>query len=229
MSFFNGRIGNVVDEKGAVLGGPNDTAPMNVVFDNVVFHDVIQQGAEVHNECVFSQDPGLTIRNSTFTELRDDGPVHHPRRLVGPAAVRQRHAREQRVRPLSERLRLALLRALLEQRQVRERPRRQQLVRELGGILDNIGTGPYSGVWANNIGGGWSCLPGVTYRNNVGRSCGPSDKADEPRGSVRPAGMRVGRDAAVPVDGSRRRGLPSPRGLARDRRRQPGVRPADRS
>ena len=45
MTFMNGRIGNVVDQKGAVLGGPNDTAPMNVVFDNVEFHDVIQQGA----------------------------------------------------------------------------------------------------------------------------------------------------------------------------------------
>ena len=64
--FRNGRIGNVTDQKGALLGGHSSTAPMNLVIDNVEFHDVIQRGAEVHNECIFSQTPGLTIRNSTF-------------------------------------------------------------------------------------------------------------------------------------------------------------------
>ena len=59
--------------------------------------------------------------------------------------------------------------ALLVQRQVRERPRRQQHVRERRASSTTSAPGPYSGVWANNIGGGWSCLPGVTYRNNVGQ------------------------------------------------------------
>jgi hypothetical protein len=60
--FKNGRIGNVVDEKGALIGGAT-----GFVFDHVVFHDVIVTSSTVHNECVFSQAPNITIRNSRFT------------------------------------------------------------------------------------------------------------------------------------------------------------------
>ena len=66
VTFKNSRVGNVIDQKGALLGGWETTAPMNVVIDNVVFHDVYQQRSRVHNECIFSQVPGLTIRNSSF-------------------------------------------------------------------------------------------------------------------------------------------------------------------
>ena len=44
----------------------------------------------------------------------------------------------------------------------------------------NGGTG---GVWANNIGGGWTCEPGVTYVGNVGKTCGAQDKAVNPTSS----------------------------------------------
>jgi len=44
----------------------------------------------------------------------------------------------------------------------------------------NGGTG---GVWANNIGGGWTCEPGVTYVGNVGKACSGQDKAVNPSGS----------------------------------------------
>ena len=50
----------------------------------------------------------------------------------------------------------------------------------------HIGSGPYSGVWANNIGGGWQCLPGVTYRNNIGTKCDASDIAVNPSSSCGP-------------------------------------------
>ena len=50
----------------------------------------------------------------------------------------------------------------------------------------HIGNGPYSGVWANNIGGGWQCLPGVTYRNNIGKKCDASDRATSPEYSCGP-------------------------------------------
>ena len=40
--------------------------------------------------------------------------------------------------------------------------------RGIGIASEHIGPGPYSGVIANNIGGGWACLPGVTYSGNVG-------------------------------------------------------------
>ena len=50
----------------------------------------------------------------------------------------------------------------------------------------HVGSGPYSGVWANNIGGGWACLYGVTYRNNVGKVCHSSDKAVSPKSRCGP-------------------------------------------
>ena len=43
-----------------------------------------------------------------------------------------------------------------------------------------------SGVWANNIGGGWDCLPGITYRGNLGKRCTASDRAMEPSSSCAP-------------------------------------------
>jgi hypothetical protein len=195
MTFMNGRIGNVVDQKGAVLGGPNDTAPMNVVFDNVVFHDVIQRGAEVHNECVFSQTPGLTIRNSTFTNcatmdlfiLRGDWWGQQP---YGNITL------ENNVFGHSVNGSGWHYYGLYWSNDKFENVRVVNNTFENSVILDNIGSGPYSGVWANNIGGGWSCLPGVTYRNNVGKSCGPSDKAVSPAVSCFPPACNPGATAA---------------------------------
>ena len=62
----NSRVGNVVDEKGAMLGGSSSTAPTNLVIDNVEFHDIMVRGQDVHNECIMAHAPGITIRNSTF-------------------------------------------------------------------------------------------------------------------------------------------------------------------
>ena len=47
--------------------------------------------------------------------------------------------------------------------------------RGVGMAAEHIGEGPYSGVIANNVGGGWACLPGITYSGNVGTACGDSD------------------------------------------------------
>ena len=63
----NSRVGNVVDEKGAMLGGSSSTAKTNLVIDNVDFHDVRAVTSGVHNECIMAHAPGITIRNSTFT------------------------------------------------------------------------------------------------------------------------------------------------------------------
>jgi hypothetical protein len=61
----------------------------------------------------------------------------------------------------------------------------------------HVGPGPYTGVWANNIGGGWQCLPGVTYRNNVGKVCHSSDKAVNPTSSCYPPACNPGRTMPV--------------------------------
>ena len=72
-TFKNGQIGNVTDEKGALISGSNFT------FDNVLFHDVRLATAGVHNECVYAiVVPGFTIRNSTFRNCVDDGPRSSP-------------------------------------------------------------------------------------------------------------------------------------------------------
>lgn len=61
MTFKNGSIGNIVDEKGALVteGG--------IVFDNVLFHDVNIATPGVHLECIFAAVPeGMIIRDSEF-------------------------------------------------------------------------------------------------------------------------------------------------------------------
>jgi chitodextrinase len=60
-TFKNGSIGNVSDEKGAMISGPN------MLFDNVLFHDVVLRTAGVHLECIMALwNQGMVIRNSTF-------------------------------------------------------------------------------------------------------------------------------------------------------------------
>jgi hypothetical protein len=60
-TFKNGSIGNVVDQKGAMIDGPG------MVFDNVRFHDVVIRTNGVHSECIFASVPeGMIVRNSTF-------------------------------------------------------------------------------------------------------------------------------------------------------------------
>ena len=52
----------MVDEKGALV------TESGIVFDNVVFHDVVLRTAGVHNECIWAGVPeGMVVRNSTFT------------------------------------------------------------------------------------------------------------------------------------------------------------------
>ena len=61
VTFKNGSIGNILDQKGALIAGDNFT------FDNVYFHDVMIRGDGVHLECIYAiQTPGLVVKNSTF-------------------------------------------------------------------------------------------------------------------------------------------------------------------
>jgi hypothetical protein len=155
------------------------------VIDNVEFHDVIQRGAEVHNECVFSQSPGLTIRNSTFTNcatmdlfiIRGDwwgqptyGGVTLENNVFGHSTngngwhyygVYFSNGSFQNHRIVNNTF-------------------------ENSVAIVNQGGGPHSGIWANNIGGGWSCLSGVIYRNNIGKKCHDSDTATTPAHSCGP-------------------------------------------
>ena len=67
VTFRDASIGNVADEKGALVSGSHFT------FDNVVFHDAIMtpggEDSGVHMECVYAiVVPHFTVRNSTFRD-----------------------------------------------------------------------------------------------------------------------------------------------------------------
>ena len=61
--FKNASVGNVTDEKGS-LAHSNCTG---CVYDNVNFHDVRIATDGIHNECLYSQAPNITVKNSRFT------------------------------------------------------------------------------------------------------------------------------------------------------------------
>ena len=149
--------------------------------------------------------PGMTIRNSTFTNCstmdislgRGDWWGQPPYGNV----VLENNVFGHSTHGGAE---LALLRPRVVRRQGRERPRGQQHVRERGAHRGPAHRyGPYSGVWANNIGDGWECLPGVTYAGNVGQRCGGSDRA------VRPPAAACRRRPARPRHDARRVGDPA--------------------
>jgi len=181
----NSRIGNVVDQKGAVLGGSTSTRPMHVMFDRVTFHDVVQRTEGVHNECVFSETPGLEIRDSSFRNcatmdlfiLRGDTwgqPPYGSITLVNNVFGHSVNGDGWHYY------------SLYWSNDAFSNIRVVNNTFENNVILDNIGNGPYSGVWANNIGGGWSCLDGVTYAGNVGTKCSATDVATTPETSCAP-------------------------------------------
>ena len=188
VTFKNGRVGNVKDQKGALFGGWMSTASQHLVIDNVVFHDVLHTSDGVHNECIFSQSPGLTIRNSSFRNCatmdvslnRGDwwgqpayGGVTLENNVFGHSIMETTGWHHYGVAWFIGKV---------------ENVRVVNNTFENAVLTDdvNIGPGPYSGVWANNIGGGWECLRGITFRNNVGKKCHASDRAVSPASACGP-------------------------------------------
>ena len=111
MTVKNASLGNVADEKAMLATGANHTV------DNVIFHDAIYRTDGVHMECLYAIGvPGFTLRNSFFRDCAVMDVLLHLRILVDAeaAGLRQRHAREQRVRASGarEQRRLALLQPL---------------------------------------------------------------------------------------------------------------------
>jgi hypothetical protein len=201
VTFKNGRIGNVVDEKGALLGGWESTASMNVVIDNVVFHDVIQEGDGVHNECLYSMSPGVVIRNSTFTNCATmdlmvtrgfwwGQPSYGGITLENNVFAHSTNGSDPRWHAFG-----FLIHGEMGQL-TNARIVNNTFETRTGGVttaeIHNA-----SGVWANNIGGGWDCLPGMTYAGNVGKKCGATDVAANPSSSCAPPACPGASTAAV--------------------------------
>jgi hypothetical protein len=190
VTFRNGRIGNVVDEKGALLGGWSSTASMNVVIDNVVFHDVIQRGDGIHNECLYSMSPGVVIRNSTFTNCATmdlmvtrgfwwGQPSYGGITLENNVFAHSTNGSDPRWHYFG-----FLIHGEMGQL-TNARIVNNTFETPTGGVT-SAEIDSASGVWANNIGGGWDCLSGMTYAGNVGKKCGAADVAVNPSSSCAP-------------------------------------------
>jgi Right handed beta helix region len=179
----NSRIGNIECQKGALVGGdpgPPQPKTLGLVFDNVVFHDVLNSdpAAGCHNECLKVEAQAVTIRNSTFVNCatlsvsmgRGDTYGMQPYCCVvfeNNVVGHNTDAGD----GWHEGANFGWFVGSLD----RVRIVNNTFERGVGMAAEHIGPGPYSGVIANNVGGGWACLPGITYAGNVGTKCGESD------------------------------------------------------
>ena len=184
ITFKNGRIGNVGGQKGAFLHG-SDPSPKGVVIENTEIHDVRITAEGQHLECVMSHSPGVTFRGNTFRNCgvfdislgRGDwwgqpqyGNVTIENNLFG-------HTVDGGAGNGWHWYGLAWWLETLNNARVVN----NTFENEVSMDRSTVGTG---GVWANNIGGGWDCVPGVTYTGNVGKSCSAQDKAVSPPSST---------------------------------------------
>ncbi|MDA0180307.1 Ig-like domain-containing protein [Solirubrobacter phytolaccae] len=175
--FKNGRVGNITDEKGALIG------PNRFTFENVVFHDVRVTDPLVHNECIYATGAeGLTIRRSTFYACATMD-LFVTNFVGGPAFGN------------------VTLENNVFTHSTMEAPDSWHFyslgVHEVVGALRNwtvrnntfeigMSSGPRTGTgrWVGNL-GAWDCITGVTYRYNVGQSCSDMDSGVYPASSTK--------------------------------------------
>jgi hypothetical protein len=184
ITFRNGRIGNVGGQKGAFLHGVSSTAPQGIVIENTEIHDVRITASGQHLECVMSHSPGVTFRGNTFRNcgvfdislgLGDwwgqpqYGNVTIENNLFG-------HSVDGGAGGNWHYYGLAWWLDNLDGARVVNNTFENAVSMDRA----TRGTG---GVWANNIGGGWTCEPGVVYTGNVGQACSAQDKAVSPASS----------------------------------------------
>ena len=185
MTFKNGRIGNVGGQKGAMLGGDEtDSSKHNVVIENTLFHDVRILSSGDHLECAMSHTPGVTFRGNTFRNCgvfnislgRGDW---YGQGQYGNVTIENNdfgHTVDGGAGGGWHYYGLAWWLTTLDGARVVNNTFENPV------SMDRAVSG--NGVWANNIGGGWDCVPGVTYTGNVGKACSASDKAVSPASST---------------------------------------------
>jgi hypothetical protein len=177
--FTNGSTYNVVDEKGALVGASN------VTFDNFEFHDVRATHELVHNECVFSLGPHLTIRNSRFWNCATldlfiergtwwGQPLYCCVTLENNVFGHSINGSGWHHYSLG-----------IHGGDVAELRNWRVVNNTFETAVSGAGTPAPGTVWANNI-GGWSCFPQATFVSNVGTKCSPSDRAVSPASSCAP-------------------------------------------
>jgi hypothetical protein len=183
ITFKNGRIGHVGGQKGAFLHGTSSTAPQGIVIENTEIHDVRVTAMGQHLECVMSHSPGVTFRGNTFRNCgvfdislgRGDwwgqpeyGNVTMENNLFGHSVDDGSDWHYYG---------LAWWLTTLDGARIVNNTFENSVVMDRA----NGGVG---GVWANNIGGGWTCEPGVVYAGNVGKACSAQDKTVNPASST---------------------------------------------
>jgi thrombospondin type 3 repeat protein len=182
ITFKNGRIGHVGGQKGLFLHGVSSTSPQGIVIQNTEIHDVRVTASGQHLECVMSHSPGVTFRGNTFRNCgvfdislgRGDwwgqpeyGNVTMENNLFGHSVDDGSDWHYYG---------LAWWLTTLDGARIVNNTFENEV------IMDRA-NGGVGGVWANNIGGGWTCEPGVVYAGNVGKSCSAQDKAVNPTSS----------------------------------------------
>lgn len=187
--FRNGSTSNVVDEKGALVGGSH------VTFVDFDFHDVRSTASSVHNECVYSDGPNLTMRRSHFwncatMDLFVTRGDWWNQSAYGGVTIENNVFEHSRMEEQGSWHYYGLL--FGGQLRYDGAPLRDLKVRyntfETSVSLESGFRAAGKSEWIGNVGGGWDCIPGMVFRHNVGQKCSGSDKRVSPASSCGPPG-----------------------------------------
>jgi hypothetical protein len=179
-TFKNGSTYNVVDEKGALVSGSYNT------FDNFDFHDVLLTDPLVHNECVYSNGPNLTVKNSHFWTCATmdlfitRGDWWGQAVYGGITIINNVFEHSTMETPGSWHYYSLAVHTNMQEL------RNWKVINNTFETTAWGGDNPAPGtIWANNV-GNWDCSPGATFSHNVGNKCAASDKAVSPAASCGP-------------------------------------------
>jgi hypothetical protein len=173
--FQGGSTYNVVDEKGALVGGSHTT------FNHFKFHDVRLTSSAVHNECVYSNGPNLTIKNSHFWQCatmdlfitRGDWwgqPLYGGVTLINNVFEHSTMEGASSWHYYSLGINGGIIQEMRNWTVINN-----TFETEVSGS----GTPAPGTIWANNV-GSWGCYPHATFSHNVGKKCSQSDTRVSP-------------------------------------------------
>jgi hypothetical protein len=186
VTFKNGSVGNVIDQKGAIIDGHHMT------IDNVDFHDVIHQSPGVHNECLFAMIPDyLVMRNSTFRncatmDVNMNWPDYwQPQPPAYGHVTLENNVFGHSVNGSAWHYYGFLLGGTGPNAGAPACAQGQKAASYMVGWVVRYNTFENTALfdgcatqsrWVGNL-GVWDCVPGMVYSRNVGKSCGATDLA----------------------------------------------------
>lgn len=196
ITFQDGAVGNIINEKGALFGGTD------WLFDNVTFHDVETDSEFVHNECMYAVwNQGLTIRNSRFFNCATMGLILTYLDHLDPEDLQDPYSDvviENNVFAHSRGIDgtgyhffgfyLSRTGIVLPRVDVTVPAPLDHIRIAYNTFETPVNTVSVAGIspgaingseWVGNI-GEWNCIEGMEYRHNVGTVCGETDTAMDP-------------------------------------------------